>query len=148
MKGGVKVTRAKQSKVCIVANSLVKQGFSRSAAMVRAWILVKLPQLTTRVKGVTYKQRQRALEHLGRYSRQDIAITLLHEPHNKHDENAVAVVATVKGKGSYTMGYLPKGLAALIAPLLAGGKAIESLYTKVRKCCPSLPYGLEIAIRA
>ena len=140
--------RAKQSKVCTIANSLVKQGYTRAAAMVKAWILVKLPQVVTKVKGVTYKQRQKALEHLERYRREVITITLKHEPDNEHDKNAVAVVATVKGKGSYTMGYLPKGLAAFIAPLLACGKAVESRYIKVRKCVQSLPYGLEIAIRA
>ena len=37
--------RAKQSKVCTIANSLVKQGYTRAAAMVKAWILVKLPQV-------------------------------------------------------------------------------------------------------
>lgn len=140
--------RAKQSKVCTIANSLVKQGYTRAAAMVKAWILVKLPQVVTRVKGVTYKQRQKALEHLSRYNPQDITIRLAQEPSNEYDKNAVAVVATVKGKGSYTMGYLPKGLAAFIAPLLTCGKAVESRYIKVRKCVQSLPYGLEIAIRA
>lgn len=137
--------RVKQSKVCTIANSLVKQGYTRAAAMVKAWILVKLPQVVTKVKGVTYKQRQKALEHLSRYNPQDIIISLVQEQGNEYDTNAVAVVATVRGKGSYTMA---KGLAAFIAPLLACGKAVESRYIKVRKCIQSLPYGLEIAIRA
>lgn len=34
-----------KSKVMTIANALVKQGVSRSAAMVRAWITVKLRRM-------------------------------------------------------------------------------------------------------
>ena len=31
------------SKTCTIANQLVAQGYTRSAAMLKAWILVKAP---------------------------------------------------------------------------------------------------------
>ncbi len=140
--------RLTHSKVMRIANNLVKEGYSRSAAMVRAWILVKLQQVKIRVKGVTQGKVQKALEHLRRYKAEDISITLVHESNNPYDRNAIQVIATVKDKGSYCVGYLPRGLAAFIAPLLTCGQAVTALYNKVRVRDISLPYGLEIIVRA
>lgn len=140
--------RTVHSKVMRMANNLIKEGFSRSAAMIRAWILVKLEQVKIRVKGVTYGKRQRALEHLKRYKPEDISIQLVHQQSNPQDRNAVEVIATVKGKGSYCMGHLPRQLAMFIAPLLDCGQAVTALYSKVRVRDISLPYGLEITVRA
>lgn len=140
--------RTVHSKVMRMANNLIKEGFSRSAAMIRAWILVKLEQVKIRVKGVTYGNRQRALEHLKRYKPEDISIQLVHQQSNPQDRNAVEVIATVKGKGPYCMGHLPRQLAMFIAPLLDCGQTVTALYSKVRVRDISLPYGLEIAVRA
>lgn len=129
-----------------IANNLVNQGYSRTAAMVKAWILVKLPKVETKVNGVTFSNRQKALEHLKRYCPQDITISLQRQPQNDYGGSAVAVIATVKNKGSYCMGYLPKALAALIAPLLDKGKAVQSYFNKVKVCQEFLPYGLSIII--
>jgi hypothetical protein len=72
---------------------------------------------------------------------------LVRERDNAHDVNAVAVIATVAGKGSYTMGYLPRVLAAFIAPLLDAGKAIGSAYKEVRgHYAPYMNYGLAITL--
>lgn len=140
--------RTLRQKVCTIANSLVKQGYSRSMAMVEAWIMAKLPQIITRVAGVTQSRRQTAIEHLRRYNTEDINITLVRDKRNAYDDNAVAVVATVKGKGSYTMGYLPRAMAMFVAPLLNAGKAVTSHYRAVRTKAINLPYGLEIAFTA
>lgn len=70
------MARTKNSAVMVIANHLVKEGYSRSKAMVKAWILVKLPALSVKVKGVTYGNRQRAIEHLTRYASEDIHISL------------------------------------------------------------------------
>lgn len=140
--------RTLRQKVCTIANSLVKQGYSRSMAMVEAWIMAKLPQVITRVAGVTHSRRQTAIEHLRRYNTEDINITLVRDKRNAYDDNAVAVVATVKGKGSYTMGYLPRAMAMFVAPLLNAGKAVTSHYRAVRTKAINLPYGLEIAFTA
>lgn len=135
----------KHSKAMTIANRLVKQGEKRAAAMVKAWLLVKLTQIETRVKGVTFNRRQKALEHLKRYNTEDITISLQRN-NNHYDNNAVEVIASVRGKGSYCMGYLPKNLAKLIAPLLDNKKPVQSEYRGVRVCQKCLPYGLAIEV--
>lgn len=143
----MKVTDKIRAKVCRMANNLVKEGYSKAAAFVKAWVLVKLEQVKIRVSGVTYGQRQKALEHLKKYKAEDISIQLIHESNNKYDRNAVQVIATVKNKGSYCMGYLPRRLAMFIAPLLTCGDTVTAVYSKVAVKDVSLPYGLEIAVR-
>ena len=91
--------RTINSKVMTIANRLVRQGVSRSLAMVKAWALVKLPQLTTKISGVTFGNRQKALEHLARYEPERIQIHLERERDNPYDCSAVAVVAEVQGRG-------------------------------------------------
>lgn len=144
----MKVTNKVRARICRMANNLIKEGYSRKSAMVHAWILVKLEQVRIRVSGVTRGMRQKALEHLRRYKAEDISIQLVHESSNPYDRNAVQVIATVKNKGSYCMGYLPRQLAAFIAPLLACGDNVTALYSKVRVKDVSLPYGLEIIVKA
>lgn len=99
-----------KSKVMTIANHLVKQGMSRSAAMVRAWVTVKLHRIETKTAGVTHGNRQKLLARLSR--------TLNRESGNAYDSNAVQIVAAVRGKGSAVMGYLNRQLAAAIAPLV------------------------------
>lgn len=115
-----------KSKVMTIANRLVAQGMGRSAAMVKAWLLCKMPVVQTKVAGVTQGRRQEALEHLTRYPTAKISIQLRREANNPADANAIAVVAAVEGKGGYTVGYLPRFVAALIAPLLDTGGEIQS----------------------
>ena len=67
--------------------------------MIKAWALVKMPQVITKAAGVTYGKRQKALEHLARYAPEQISIRLERERNNEFDYNAVAVIATVQGKG-------------------------------------------------
>ena len=78
-----------KSKVMTIANHLVKQGMSRSAAMVQAWITVKLRRIDTKTAGVTHGNRQKLLARLSRYSPEDITIKLQHEQDNAADKNAV-----------------------------------------------------------
>ena len=130
-----------------IANALVKQGVSRSAAMVRAWITVKLRTIQTRAAGVTYGNRQKLLERLARYSPEDITVQLRREQDNAHDKNAVQVVAAVKGKGSAVLGYLNKQLAAAVAPLMDKGAEIVSRFKAVTGGEERyLNYGLNIEI--
>jgi len=140
---------AVKSKVMTIANHLVSQGCRRSRAMVKAWALVKLPRLETKVAGVTYENRQLALEHLAMYAPESISIHLERERDNEHDLNAVAVYAAVEGTGSFCVGYLPKTLAALIAPLLDAGKAVGALFREVRgKREPWHNLGMVMEVRA
>ncbi len=139
--------RTAHSKVMTIANRLVKQGYNRANAMVKAWVLVKMPSVLTKVSGVTYGKRQQAIEHLTHYCPENIRISLYRDRTNAYDSNAIAVIATVRGKGSYTMGYLPKALSAFIAPLMDAGKTIISRFTEVRGTGePYMNYGLGIEV--
>ena len=119
------------SKVMTIANRLVAQGWGRANAMVKAWALAKLPAVTSKVAGVTHGNRQRAIERLAMYAPESVHIRLQREQGNSHDRNAVAVYAAVEGKGSYCMGYLPRALAAFIAPLMDTGRAVQAAYRGV-----------------
>ncbi len=142
------MNRKPHSKVMTIANKLVTQGYNRTNAMVKAWVLVKMPLVETKVSGVTFGKRQKAIQHLSRYNPQDITINLVRERENPQDRNAVAVYATVRGKGSYCMGYLPKALAAFIAPLMDAGKAVHSTFKEIRGLYePYMNYGLGIEVR-
>ena len=115
--------------------------------MIKAWVLVKLPQVVTKVSGVTHGKRQQALEHLTQYSPEDIRIYLKRESDNAFDKNAVKVVVSVRNKGAYTIGYLPRALAAFIAPLLDTGKIIKTAYSGVVGMYePYMNYGLRITL--
>jgi ADP-ribosylglycohydrolase len=121
----------KHSRAMIMANSLVGQGIGRSEAVRKAWALIKLAVIGTRAAGVTHGKRQKALERLSRYPSERVSVTIKRDRANRHDKNAVAVVVSVEGKGSYTVGYLPGTLAALVAPLIDAGKAVQARYRAV-----------------
>jgi ADP-ribosylglycohydrolase len=121
----------KHSKVMTIANSLVKQGAGRSAAMIKAWTLIGLATVNVKAAGVTHGKRQKALERLSRYPSERVSVTLERDRTNAHDRNVVAVVAAVEGKGAYIVGYLPRTLAAFVAPLLDAGKAVRTSYKAV-----------------
>lgn len=138
---------SRHSKVMTIANRLVKQGYNRANAMIKAWALVKMPQLLTKVSGVTFGKRQTAIEHLTHYRPELVTISLHREAHSRFDRNAIAVVATVKGKGSYTMGYVPKALSAFIAPLMDSGRRVYSALKAIKGLYrPYMNYGLEIEV--
>ena len=117
--------RRKHSAVTAIANHLVSCGYSRTNAFVKAWVLVKLDKISTKAVGVTFGNRQRALEHLARYSPERVTLHLVRDKRNTHDKNAVAVVADVSRKGAFCMGYLARSLSAFIAPLLEHWKGCE-----------------------
>lgn len=147
-KKGEKVMRTLNSKVLTIANKLVKEGYNRANAMVKAWILAKMPVVETTVSGVTYGKRQTAIEHLTYYKPEQIRIILKRDKQNQYDHNAIAVIAAVESKGAYCVGYLPKALAAFLAPLMDAGKAVYSAFMAVRGCYePYMNYGLSILIK-
>lgn len=105
-----------KSKVMTIANRLVKQGLTRSIATVKAWVIVKANALRTKVKGTS--RRQSALEKLAGINPADIFVKLKREPRNTHDNNAVAVYAALRDNRVFFIGYLPKAVAAVLAPLM------------------------------
>ena len=126
-----KATAAK-SKVCVIANRLNRQGMNRSEAFRKAWATVKAETVETKVSGVTYGNRQTAIEHLTKYDSNLISVNLERETGNEYDNNAVKVITTVQGKGSYTIGYLPRMTAAIIAPLIDAHKAVRATFKEIR----------------
>lgn len=105
-----------KSKVMTIANRLVKQGLTRSLAMVRAWVIVKADALRTKVRGTS--RRQNALEKLAGVNPAEISVKLKREPRNVHDRNAIAVYAALRDNRVFFIGYLPRAVAAVLAPLM------------------------------
>ena len=139
--------REKRSAVMTIANALKRQGMTRSAAMIRAWITVKLRTIRTKAAGVTFGRRQALIERLTRYSSEEITIQLQRENGNAYDRNAVQIIAAVKGKGAAVIGYINRELAAAIAPLLDKGKAIKAAFEGITGGHEyGLNYGLNFAI--
>lgn len=136
-----------KSKVMTIANALVKQGVSRSTAMVRAWITVKLRRMEVKAAGVTHGNRQTLLERLTRYSSDDITITLQREQNNAHDRNAIQIVAAVRNKGAAVIGYINRELAAALAPLLDKGAEIASRFKAITGGdAPYMNYGFNLEL--
>lgn len=136
-----------KSKVMTIANALVKQGVSRSAAMVRAWVTVKLRTIRTKAAGVTFGKRQALLYRLTKYSADEIEVKLERETGNAYDRNATQIIVAVKGKGAAVIGYINRELAAAIAPLLDKGKAVKTAFAGITGGHEyGLNYGLNVAI--
>ena len=137
-----------RSAVCRIANTLVKNGYSRSEALRRAWELAKLPDITTRVAGTASQAvRQTALEHLTKYNPADVSFRLAADTGNAFDPNAVAVISSVRGKGSFKIGYLPKELAANISPILTAGITLYTTGTVTGGYYPYMNYGAKVNIK-
>lgn len=64
--------------------------------------------------GVTFNKRQNLLAHL--LSHPEAKITLWREPGNKHDPNAIKILANT-GK-RFQIGYVPRKLAETLAPIM------------------------------
>lgn len=135
-----------KSKVMTIANALVKQGFCRSKAMVRAWITVKTRRMNVRAVGVTHGNRQTLLDHLTRYCADDITVTLHRERENVNDGNAIQIVAALRNKGAAVIGYINRELAAALAPLLDKGAKIASRFKAIVGGGYGYNYGLELEL--
>lgn len=134
-------------KVATTANRLKKMGMSLSAAFKKAWELIKGKTITTKVKGVTFGNGQRALERLTHYQPEQIIIKLERELYNLYDGDAVAVYVGVISKGVVKVGYLPAPLAKIISTLVDKGIEIKALYGQIRgRYEDYMNYGLEIKI--
>lgn len=114
------ITRIRKA-VTTLANRINGKIHDLSAAFIRAWQIVRGRQLISKVSGVTYGTRQRALRKLEQYSKGMINVTLERETSNAYDANAVRVMVNVGSGGKYHLGFIPRDLAALIAPLLDKG---------------------------
>ena len=114
------------------------------AVMYRAWAMLKRCMLSWRtclrvcwrivryiapirfskLRGVTFGNRQEILQRLSCYRSSDIKLTLQREPDNPHDLNAILVIATVRNKGMAVVGYLSREISCWLAPLLDSGREV------------------------
>lgn len=117
--------------------------YTQSEALKTAWQLVKGMTLTAR--GVSFGRRQEALAHLAHYPRHLITLTLQHQVHPA-DPQAVIIVATVAGKGSYPIGYTSREMAQSLAPLLDAGQAVSAAFKTVTGGREYGHYGLKLAV--
>jgi hypothetical protein len=101
-----------------LGNKLAANGKDRSAAFVRAWAIVKAEGLTLTVKGVTFGNRQEALQRLTFYSPEQVKAFIVPEPENPADPSALAVMVMVNGGArAYHLGYVPKEQTAAVKAL-------------------------------
>src|SRR5690242_15978933 len=75
--------------------------------------------VTTRVAGVSFERRQEVLTAL----RLD-NVEICPEPRNPYDSNALAVWAVTDGGERVQVGYVPRALAAAIAPCVQGQRCL------------------------
>lgn len=104
-----------RSIICKVANQLHRSGYTLSQSFRLAWRLAK-GKASVKVAGVTKGNRQKAIEHLKRYSLDMVSFILKREPNNIYDSNAISVYAKVGNSKMYKMGYI----SAVVSNLLCG----------------------------
>lgn len=96
--------------------------------------------LQTKLAGVSFNDRQ---ENIKTFGRSDIkGYRLQREPGNIHDPNAVAVLM-----GSLSLGYLPKPVAALIAPQMDQGKQFYAEFVSLNCCSFNDMLGLTVNVK-
>ncbi len=116
--------------VATMANQLHKLGYSLSQAFRTAWKRVK-ESMTCRVSGVTYENRQQLLKYIAGRKEDDLTVYLRRDKANSYDRYAVAVVIEIKGVGYAHIGYLAKGLAQSMAPVLDKGIEVKSTLKQI-----------------
>lgn len=84
------------------------------------------------VAGVTFEGRQDLLTALHREQERGVRLAggLLREPDNRHDPKAIRVMVRTAAGGWRHVGYVPRDLAAKLAPRLDAGE--EPVVTHVR----------------
>lgn len=101
-----------------------------------------MSSLETNVAGVTFDGRQ-AILALYR-GRERLSAELRREPSNPFDPNAIRVNIDVANPHTLHVGYIPKSLAARLAPRMDGGTVL--LVTRATVLYNEGTYGLRICI--
>jgi len=124
------ITRIRK-EVATIANRINKKINDLSAAFRRAWQIVKGRQLISKVSGVTFGTRQKALKKLEKYDTGVVNVALERDEANTYDVNAIKVMVHVGSGDMYHLGFLPKDLAATLAPLLDKGIELTTIFRGV-----------------
>jgi len=127
----MKTIKEIRKAVATLANRINRKERNLSNSFKRAWQIIKGKSLITKVSGVTFGNRQKALKHLSRYTRERINVMLVREYNNRFDDNAVKVIVNVDKGKDYKMGYLPRELAEEISVLIDKGFNISANYRTV-----------------
>ncbi len=106
-----------RSIICKVANQLHRSGYTLSQSFRLAWRLAK-GKASVKVAGVTKGSRQKAIEHLKRYSLDMVSFILKREPNNIYDSNAISVYAKVGNSKMYKMGYISAVVSNLLCEVI------------------------------
>ena len=123
------ITRARK-EVMAIANRLRKKIGNLSDAVRHAWQVVKDRLVVCRIAGVSFGNRQAALRRLQAYAPEQITVRMGREPGNAHDRNAVAIYVAVTGD-EYKIGYMPKDMAELLAPIMDMGINLQAKWRAV-----------------
>lgn len=107
--------------VCTMANRLKKEGYTLSQAFQKAWKRIKL-SMVIRVVGTTVGNIQERLAFIKQFPVETMQAELVREPENQFDKNAIKIVIHLRSINRKTViGYVPKGLASSLAPVLDAG---------------------------
>jgi len=124
------ITRIRK-EVATLANKINQTVKNLSTAFRRAWKIIKGRVLISKVSGVTYGSRQKALGRLEKYGAGVINVSLERDGNNTYDANAIRVMVNVGNGAQYQLGFIPKDLAALLAPLLDKGIQLAARFKSV-----------------
>ena len=85
--------------------------------------MIDFPPIQTRVAGVSFENRDGSLRQTYvRQVKKGDGLVLRREPENPFDANAMAVEWLDADGQPRQLGYVPRSLAALLAPLVDGGR--------------------------
>jgi len=124
------ITRIRK-QVATIANRIAKRVGNLSAAFRQAWQIIKGRELISKVAGVTFNNRQAALRKLEQFNAAEVNVTLEREAGNMYDLNAIKVNVSVGSGAAYHLVYIPKDLAAILAPVMDKGIELVSRFKAV-----------------
>ena len=131
------------SKICATANTLHKRGYTLSQAFVLAWAIAKGTQ--TNVAGTSKLNRQKAIERLTKYQPNEVKFSLDREANNQYDNNAVAVMVSVRNSAPYKLGDIPSVTAPIVSSVLDNGSSVTAnLKAIVGGWADGINYGIKI----
>ncbi len=96
--------------------------------------------ITTKLAGVSFGDCQDNIKEWGCIDTGTYAV--VREHNNKHDSNAVKVSLY----GMFTMGYLPRHIATILAPLMDAGRNFLAEFVGRNEYAPYVNVGLTVRI--
>ena len=134
-----------RNTICKSANHLTSTGMTRSDAFKAAWLMAKKGSIS-KVAGVTHSNRQQLIARLAAYQPEQIAVSLRRDKENIFDQNAIAVIAAVSGKGTAVIGHIPALAALKLARLMDVGIAVKAMLEGIVGGYDGLSYGMRLRV--